>query len=291
SDGPSRYNPGPPRYTGVAPSSDGGGGSTPPSAGNGGGGGGSPKPKQEVNWWNSSSDTGCLVAGRIGGRCTVDTNVTFERVAITIAAIGIGAIAATAIGVCVAATVGACAGFGVAAAIAASGAAGGTTNVLAYLAGSGPKTAEEANSAFYEGAGLGALGGSIALIGKAPASLLANAEKAAQTGTKAAPAVQSAEQAAAARAASNVDDWSVSAKHLPGAAGRWNKWAEGVDINGTVKDALVSSDSTFMTNTGGAADSFILRTNMGQVVGTKGETSVKVVVSNDGRIITAYPVK
>ncbi|SDM52307.1 hypothetical protein, partial [Microbacterium azadirachtae] len=94
-------------------------------------------------------------------------------------------------------TVGACAGFGVAAAIAASGAAGGTTNVLAYLAGSGPKTAEEANSAFYTGMGFSMLGGAVGLIGKAPVSLLANSGKAALTGTKPAPATQSAESAAA----------------------------------------------------------------------------------------------
>jgi hypothetical protein len=30
---------------------------------------------------------------------------------------------------------------------------------------------------------------------------------------------------------------------------------------------------------------------MGMVVGTRGETFVKVVVSYDGRVITAYPVK
>ncbi|MCE4026914.1 RHS repeat-associated core domain-containing protein [Microbacterium sp. Au-Mic1] len=193
---------GPPRYTGVASSPSGSGGGTPPAAGNGGddGGGGSPKPKQEATWWNTTSDTGCLVAGRIGGRCTVDTNVTFERVAITIAAVGIGLIAGTLIVGCVVATVGVCAGFGVAAAIAASGAAGGTASTLAYLATTGPKTAEGANGAFYEGAGLSMLGGAIGMVGKAPASLLANAGKTAQTGTKPAPAVQSVEQAAAADA-------------------------------------------------------------------------------------------
>ena len=93
------------------------------------------------------------------------------------------------------------------------------------------------------------------------------------------------------RAADNVGDFAVSAKHLPGAGGRWNKWAEGVDINGTIASALRSDGAAFLPNAGGAADSFIVRTNVGSVIGTKGQTFVKAVISNDGRIITAYPVK
>jgi hypothetical protein len=93
------------------------------------------------------------------------------------------------------------------------------------------------------------------------------------------------------RAADNVGDFTVSAKHLAGAGGRWNKWAEGVDINGTIANALRSDGATFLPNAGGAADTFIVRTNIGSVIGTKGQTFVKAVVSNDGRIITAYPVK
>lgn len=93
------------------------------------------------------------------------------------------------------------------------------------------------------------------------------------------------------RAADNIDDWSVSAKHLPGAGGRWNKWAEGVDINGSVAGGLRSEGASFLPNAGTATDRFIVRTNMGSILGTRGETFVKVVVSNDARIITAYPVK
>jgi hypothetical protein len=109
---------------------------------------------------------------------------------------------------------------------------------------------------------------------------------AANTGSRLAEASSSA-----FRAADNVGDFTVSAKHLPGAGGRWNKWAEGVDINGTIANALRSDSATFLPNAGGAADSFIVRTNAGSVIGTKGQTYVKAVISNDGRIITAYPVK
>ncbi|NYI70205.1 hypothetical protein GGQ54_000765 [Naumannella cuiyingiana] len=93
------------------------------------------------------------------------------------------------------------------------------------------------------------------------------------------------------RAADNIDDWTVSAKYLPGAGGRWNKWAEGVDIDGSVAGALRSEGASFLPNAGTATDRFVVRTNMGSIVGRRGETFVKVVVSNDGRVITAYPVK
>lgn len=61
--------------------------------------------------------------------------------------------------------------------------------------------------------------------------------------------------------------------------------------NGTIANALRSDAATFLPNAGGAADGFIVRTNVGSVIGTKGQTYVKAVISNDGRIITAYPVK
>jgi len=83
----------------------------------------------------------------------------------------------------------------------------------------------------------------------------------------------------------------VSAKRLPGAGGRWNKWAEGVRINSSVASALRSEGASFMPNAGTATDRLIVRSNMGSVVGARGETWVKVVVSNDGHIITDYPVK
>lgn len=117
-------------------------------------------------------------------------------------------------------------------------------------------------------------------------SALVSAGAAANTGSRLAEVSNSA-----FRAADNVGDFTVSAKHLPGAGGRWNKWAEGVDINGTIASALRSDTATFLPNATGAADSFIVRTNVGSVIGTKGQTYVKAVISNDGRIITAYPVK
>lgn len=96
---------------------------------------------------------------------------------------------------------------------------------------------------------------------------------------------------AAFDAADNAGDWTVSAKHLVGSAGNWAKFAAGTDPNALAAEALRSPDGLFLPNSGGAADSFIVKTDLGQVIGTQGQTWLKVVVSNDGQIITAYPVK
>jgi hypothetical protein len=93
------------------------------------------------------------------------------------------------------------------------------------------------------------------------------------------------------RAADNVGDWTVSAKHLPGAAGRWAKFAPGVDPQVAVQEALRSEGAAFLPNATGAADSFVVRADLGYVVGSNGQTALRIVVSNDGRIITAFPVK
>ena len=96
---------------------------------------------------------------------------------------------------------------------------------------------------------------------------------------------------AAFEAADNADSWTVSAKHLAGAAGRWAKFADGTDPNALVQEALRSPDAMFLPNPGGQAGSFIVRTDLGSVIGTNGQTALRVVVSSDGRIITAFPVK
>jgi predicted RNA-binding protein YlqC (UPF0109 family) len=41
----------------------------------------------------------------------------------------------------------------------------------------------------------------------------------------------------------------------------------------------------------GSADYFIIRTELGRIIGTNGQTALRVVVSSLGRIITAFPIK
>jgi hypothetical protein len=94
------------------------------------------------------------------------------------------------------------------------------------------------------------------------------------------------------RAADNVDSWTVKARHLPGAGGTYSKFAYGVDPNAAVADALRSPDATFRPNPNqNIPASFIVQSDVGFVVGSNGQTSVRVVVSRSGTIITAFPVK
>ena len=99
------------------------------------------------------------------------------------------------------------------------------------------------------------------------------------------------ESKAAFEAADNIASFTFSAKHSPGAAGTYSKFASGVNPYKAVAEALRSERAVFKTNPGGMADRFRVITNLGRVVGSKGQTSIRVVVSNSGRIITAFPVK
>jgi len=87
-----------------------------------------------------------------------------------------------------------------------------------------------------------------------------------------------------------VSDWTSSAKHLPGAGGGYAQWAAGVDIRATVASALRSASAKFLPDAK-YADRIDVVTDVGETVGSKGETAVKVVIDKLGHIITAYPSK
>ncbi len=95
--------------------------------------------------------------------------------------------------------------------------------------------------------------------------------------------------ATAFEAADNASNFVVSAKHFPGAAGGYAKFASGVDIQQAIRQALTSPDAAFLPNN--KPNSFVVVTDLGKQIGTAGETAVKVVVGNNGQIWTAYPVK
>ena len=95
--------------------------------------------------------------------------------------------------------------------------------------------------------------------------------------------------AAAAKAADAVEDFAVPAKHLSGAGGRWAKFADGVDAHSAIRDALRSSGALFRSNNVDGA--FRVEAQLGRVIGTRGETAIRVIVGNDGRIWTAFPIK
>jgi hypothetical protein len=95
---------------------------------------------------------------------------------------------------------------------------------------------------------------------------------------------------AAFQAADNADDWTVSAKHLAGSGGNYSQFAAGTDPNALAADGLRSPDAQFYPNASGG-ERFVVKADLGQVIGTRGETWIKIVVANDGQIITAYPIK
>ena len=65
-------------------------------------------------------------------------------------------------------------------------------------------------------------------------------------------------------------------KHLPGAGGGWSKFAPGVDAKAAIRDALVSPNAQLLPNAENP-NSFVVVTYVGRVVGSKGQTAVKIV--------------
>jgi hypothetical protein len=93
-------------------------------------------------------------------------------------------------------------------------------------------------------------------------------------------------------AADNVDEFTVSAKHLANAGGRWSRFSTNsqTQIRDWIQEALTSPNARFYPN-GDNANSFQVITDMGYTIGTKGQTSIKIIVGRDGGIWTAYPTK
>lgn len=109
-----------------------------------------------------------------------------------------------------------------------------------------------------------------------------------QVATKAAPragasALEDASHAAYKAAEGPIN---ISRKHLPGAGGRYNKFAEGVEVDSVVREALRSPNGMFRPNPGGG---YRIDTDLGRVIGQGGRRNVRTIVSEDGRVITAFP--
>lgn len=93
------------------------------------------------------------------------------------------------------------------------------------------------------------------------------------------------------KAANGVDSFVVSNKHLSGAGGNWRKFntSNPNKVNSIVKQALESPNAQFLPNN--QPNSYKIITDMGQSIGTKGETKIQVIIGADGKIWTAYPIK
>ena len=95
---------------------------------------------------------------------------------------------------------------------------------------------------------------------------------------------------AAFDAADNVGSFSVKPKHLPGGGGKYNKFDYGVDPNAAIREALTSDAAQFLPNPN-LPNTFRVVTDLGRPIGTKGQTSIRVIVGMDGQVINAFPVK
>jgi RHS repeat-associated protein len=122
------------------------------------------------------------------------------------------------------------------------------------------------------------------LLGAAPFGRLRTFGGAAKGAPRAgASALEDASQAAFNAAEGPIN---ISRKHLPGAGGRYNKFAEGVDVDSVVRDALRSPNALFRPNPGGG---YRIDTDLGRAIGQGGRRTVRTIVSDDGRVITAFP--
>ncbi len=94
---------------------------------------------------------------------------------------------------------------------------------------------------------------------------------------------------AAFRAAGAAGTFQVGAKHLADAAGGWSKFAADSNPQGLISEALSSPNAMFLPDR--LPGRFQVITDMGTVIGTTGQTALKVVLDFSGRIITSYPVR
>ena len=101
-------------------------------------------------------------------------------------------------------------------------------------------------------------------------------------------ALQSASDAAKA-AADDPGSIFIKNKHLASFGGRYAKFATDNigEAQSWVSEALNSDGAVFKPNS--LDGTFKVETDMGRAVGTNGQTGIRVIVSNDGRVINAFP--
>jgi hypothetical protein len=101
-------------------------------------------------------------------------------------------------------------------------------------------------------------------------------------------ALQMASDAAKA-AADDPDSIFIKNKHLASFGGRYAKFATDNigEAQSWVSEALDSDGAVFKPNS--LDGTFKVETDLGRAVGTNGQTGIRAIVSNDGRVINAFP--
>ncbi|HRP03163.1 MAG TPA: RHS repeat-associated core domain-containing protein [Candidatus Kapabacteria bacterium] len=93
------------------------------------------------------------------------------------------------------------------------------------------------------------------------------------------------------KAADNPSSIFIKNKHLSDATGNYAKFAT-TDVKtaqGWVQKALRSQNARFLPNDQ-IPNTFQVISNIGTTIGTKGQTSIRVIVNYEGKVINAFPV-
>ncbi|KJR44864.1 hypothetical protein UF75_4758 [Desulfosporosinus sp. I2] len=75
------------------------------------------------------------------------------------------------------------------------------------------------------------------------------------------------------------------------AGGRWQKFVTNSksQVNKWVEEGLRSGKAQFLPNN--QDGSYKIITDLGETIGTRGETKIQTIVGGDGMIWTSYPIK
>ena len=98
-------------------------------------------------------------------------------------------------------------------------------------------------------------------------------------------------QSSISKAIGKISKFSVSAKHLASAGGRYSKFnttSQSI-VRNLIKTALTSKSFSEIGDNGN--NSYYIIVNMGKIIGTKGERYIKIIIDAAGNIWTAYPKK
>ena len=108
---------------------------------------------------------------------------------------------------------------------------------------------------------------------------------------KSGSAIEKASEAAF-NAAGDVESIFIKSKHLDMGAGRFAKFntSDIGEARRIVQEGLRAPNALFLPNPN-LSNTFRVQTNLGKVIGTRGQTSVRVIVGFDGKVINAFPIK
>jgi hypothetical protein len=84
----------------------------------------------------------------------------------------------------------------------------------------------------------------------------------------------------------------IKNKHLNFSTGKYAKFdTNSVETAQDIVSEAISSPNAMFFNNPNLENTFRIQTDLGRVIGTKGETSVRAIMGYDGAVINAFPIK